>query len=269
MITFPNAKLNLGLHIVSKRADSFHDLETCFYPVPLTDGLEIVPAEKLQFSTSGLPVAGAEEDNLCLKAYRLLQQEFALPPVHLHLHKVIPMGAGLGGGSADAAFTLTALNELFSLRLNGSALEAYARKLGSDCAFFIRNRPVLAYGRGDEMEELSLQLKGYYAVVVYPGLHIGTAEAYAHVKPGPHRQALREALSAPVSEWRHTVSNDFEEALFPKYPALPQLKDLLYAHGAVYAAMTGSGSAVFGLFTAETQLKDRLPAAYSVWNGFL
>lgn len=269
MLDFPNAKINLGLYITEKRPDGFHNLQSCFYPVRWCDALEILPAEKEQFDITGLPVPGKPETNLCLKAYKLLQQDYHLPPVHLHLHKVIPMGAGLGGGSADAAFTLRILNKLFELNLSDDALENYARQLGSDCAFFVRNQPVIATERGDVFTPVNLNLSGYTCVVVYPGIHITTAEAYGSIKPQMPSCDMHMLLKQEVKVWREVLKNDFEEALFPKYPELPQVKEKLYEAGAAYASMTGSGSAVYGLFAGEAPDNLVFPDHYAIWKGLL
>ncbi|QCR23271.1 4-(cytidine 5'-diphospho)-2-C-methyl-D-erythritol kinase [Pontibacter sp. SGAir0037] len=269
MLDFPNAKLNIGLFITEKRADGFHNLESCFYPVKWCDALEILPAEEEQFSMSGLPVPGNPDTNLCLKAYKLLQEKYNLPAVHIHLHKIIPMGAGLGGGSSDAAFTLKQLDKLFSLNLKVEELQDYARRLGSDCAFFVRNQPVLAIERGDVFNELQLDLSGYSCLVIYPGLHITTAEAYGNVVPKQPKNSLKELLQQPIESWKDSVKNDFEEALFPKYPELAHLKEQLYAAGAVYASMTGSGSALFGLFKGNVPENLLFPDHYLLWKGLL
>ena len=212
---------------------------------------------------------GAEEENLCLKAYRLLAQDFDLQPVLMHLHKVLPTGAGLGGGSADAAFTLKALNDIFELNLTLPQLEQYAARLGSDCAFFIRNAPVFAHGRGELFEEINLSLKGVYCVVAHPGIHISTAEAFSNISPKPAPHNLREVLLQPVQNWKVLVKNDFEDSVFPAHPELRELKEKMYGLGAVYAAMSGSGSAIFGLFSHQIQAKEQLPEQYLVWEGFL
>ncbi|MFD2248123.1 4-(cytidine 5'-diphospho)-2-C-methyl-D-erythritol kinase [Pontibacter ruber] len=269
MLDFPNAKLNLGLLVTSKRTDGFHNLESCFYPVRWTDALEILPATENSFTTSGLPVPGNPDSNLCLKAYRLLQQDHQLPPVHMHLHKVLPMGAGLGGGSSNAAFALKMLNNLFELKLSPEQLENYARQIGSDCAFFIRNKPVLAIERGDVFQPIDLDLSGYTCVVVYPGIHITTAEAYGNIVPKEPAQPLAEVLKQDISTWKNQLHNDFEEALFPKYSVLPVLKEQLYEAGAAYASMTGSGSAVYGLFKGEAAFNLVFPQHYLVWKGLL
>jgi 4-diphosphocytidyl-2-C-methyl-D-erythritol kinase len=273
MLVFPNAKLNLGLYVTQRRPDGFHTLESVFVPLPWTDALELLPAEAGQATSltlSGRPIPGDPATNLCVRAYELLQADFAqLPPVQLYLHKVVPIGAGLGGGSADAAFTLKAANDLFGLNLSAEALENYARRLGSDCAFFIQNKPVLAVEKGDVFEEINLDLKGLACVVVYPNLHISTAEAYARIAPQLSQHPLRAALAQPMNTWRDTVSNDFETALTPSYPVLAEIKQQLYAAGATYASLSGSGSAVYGLWEQGTPAALKWPAAYAVWQGVL
>ena len=274
MLTFPNAKLNLGLYVTERRPDGFHTLESVFVPLPWTDALELLPAPAGQsensITLSGRPIPGDPATNLCLRAYTLLQADFPqLPPVQLFLHKIVPIGAGLGGGSADAAFALKAANDLFELKLSVENLESYARRLGSDCAFFIRNQSVLAVERGDVFEEIDLNLTGIGCVVVYPNLHIGTAEAYARIRPQPPKHPLRAALAQPMSTWRATVSNDFETALTPTYPVLAEIKQQLYAAGAAYASLSGSGSAVYGLWTSGEPAATAWPAEYTVWQGVL
>ena len=269
MLDFPNAKINLGLYVTSRRPDGFHNLLSCFYPVQWCDALEILPAQEEKFTLTGLPVPGDPATNLCLKAYRLLRQDHDLPPVHLHLHKVLPMGAGLGGGSSDAAFTLRILNKLFELNLKAPALENYARQLGSDCAFFIQNKPVVASERGDVFQPASLDLSGYTCVVVYPSIHITTAEAYGSIKPKEPSCTMELLLKQDVRVWKEVLHNDFEDSLFPKYPELPQVKAKLYAAGAAYASMTGSGSAIYGLFSGEAPADLVFPKHYLVWKGLL
>lgn len=269
MLDFPNAKINLGLFITSKRADGFHNLISCFYPVKWCDALEILPAPENKFDMTGLPVPGDPESNLCLKAYKLLEKDFQLPPVHMHLHKIIPMGAGLGGGSADAAFALKILNKLFELKLSTEALQNYARQLGSDCAFFIENKPVLAVEKGDVFEPVALDLTGYTCIVVYPGLHITTAEAYSNVIPQETTTDIRDVLKQDVKTWKDALYNDFEKSLFPNYPQLSELKDNLYEAGAAFASMTGSGAAVYGLFKGDVPANLIFPGHYLVWKGLL
>lgn len=250
MILFPNCKINLGLNIIRKRPDGYHDIETVFYPVPFHDVLEIIPASdgRFAFSTSGLMIPGDMEKNLCVKAYRLLSSDFSIPEVKMHLHKVIPMGAGLGGGSSDGAFTLLLLNRLFNLDLDEGTLMEYARKLGSDCPFFILNRPVYATGRGDLFEPTQVNLSGWHMVLVFPGVHTSTSEAYAMITPKLSSRSLKKLVTEPVSGWKGLVTNDFETVMVREYPVIGQIKEQLYNQGAAFAAMTGSGSAVFGLF---------------------
>lgn len=273
MLVFPNAKLNLGLYVTERRPDGFRNLESVFVPLPWSDALEVLPAPagtETSLTLSGIPIPGEPATNLCLRAYKLLNADFGLPPIQMHLHKVVPIGAGLGGGSADAAFALKALNELFALGLPTEQLEGYARRLGSDCAFFIGNQPVFAYERGDVFEAVSLNLAGMACKVVYPGLHISTAEAYARVEPRRPEHELRAALGQPLETWRDTVRNDFEAALTPHYPVLGQIKAALYEAGAAYASLSGSGSAVYGLFPGhELPPFIELPVEYLVWNGRL
>ena len=275
MLTFPNAKLNLGLYVTAKRPDGYHALETVFLPLPWADILEVLPAPKGQAGTSltltGRPIPGDVATNLCLKAYELLKADFPiLPAAQLHLHKIVPIGAGLGGGSADAAFALRAIGEVFGLNLTVAQLEGYARRLGADCAFFIENTPRLALEKGDIFEPINLDLGGTACVVVYPGLHISTAQAFAGIVPQAPKISLREALAQPITNWRDTVSNDFEASLAPTYPVLAAIKQQLYAAGAAYASLSGSGSAVYGLFpgAAEAPALD-WPSEYLVWRGRL
>jgi 4-diphosphocytidyl-2-C-methyl-D-erythritol kinase len=257
MVVFPNAKINLGLNIVAKRTDGYHNLESCFVPIPWHDILEVIHAPALTFSTSGLPIPGHDSANLCLRAFHLLQADFPLSPVHIHLHKIIPMGAGLGGGSADGAFTLVVLNELFDLRLSPEILMEYAEKLGSDCPFFIRNQAVLATGKGTEFHPINLSLKGLHLVVVKPDIHVSTAEAYAGVRPSISTPSVKEILETlPMEGWTEVLKNDFEASVFARYPDLRKLKESLYQLGAKYAAMSGSGSAIFGLFDQPPVLPD-------------
>jgi 4-diphosphocytidyl-2-C-methyl-D-erythritol kinase len=252
MLKFPNAKINLGLNITAKRADGYHDIESCFYPIPLKDALEIIPSKNLSFKTTGLAIPGSSHDNLILKAYELLKLDYALPPLEIILYKNIPMGAGMGGGSADGAFMLTLLNEYFELNIPVKKLEAYALKLGSDCPFFIENQAKLVSGRGEIFESTNLNLSGYHLALFFPDIHIGTAEAYGGVKPQHPKISIKEVIEKnPTEDWKNLLKNDFEEGIFLKYPKLRELKENLYRAGAVYASMTGSGSTIFGLFDAS------------------
>jgi len=256
MVFFPPAKINLGLTIVSKRQDGFHDIDTVMVPIPLHDILEIVPSDTFQFSSGGIPIPGNSDENLCIKAYHLLKNDFELPPVHIHLHKIIPIGAGLGGGSSDAAYTLMGLNSMFGLNLSREQLEQYASKLGSDCAFFITNSPKHCTGRGEIMTDLSLSLSGKYIKLIYPNIHISTQDAYAGITPKPNSHSTKELTSLPIEEWKNVLRNDFEVSLFKKYPELATIKQSLYDEGALYAAMSGSGSSVFGIFEGEPEVSE-------------
>lgn len=249
MIVFPNAKINIGLNITARRHDGYHDLETVFYPVKIHDVLEVLEAQELSFRSTGLDIPGDDQDNLCIKAYHLLKADFPeLPAVQIHLHKNIPIGAGLGGGSADAGFFIKLMNEKFSLGLNDDRMEDYARKLGADCAFFIRNKPVYAFEKGDEFEPLDLDLSAYKIVLVMPDEHVSTAEAYRGVKPAAVSETVYDLVKMPLAQWRRHIRNDFEGHIFQNHPVIRGVKAELYEHGAVYASMSGSGAAVFGIF---------------------
>lgn len=249
MLRFPNAKINIGLFITEKRTDGYHNLETIFYPVEVKDGLEIIAAEDASLHLTGLTVEGNADGNLIWKAYRLLKEDFPqLEPLEIHLHKVIPMGAGLGGGSADGAFMLAMLNDFFQLSIRQQQLESYALQLGSDCPFFIRNKPVFAKGRGEQMEDIKLNLNNYTIQLICPKLHISTANAFKGIVPKPASFHLKEIEKIAIQDWKQHVSNDFEKTLFPHYPALAQIKDQLYEQGAIYASLSGTGATVYGIF---------------------
>lgn len=248
MLSFPNAKINIGLNVVEKRLDGFHNLETIFYPVNIFDSLEILEGKELQFFGYGLSIPGNENDNLCVKAFRRMEDEFKIPPVHIHLLKNIPFGAGLGGGSADAAWMLKMLNAKFELGLSLEKLESMAAELGSDCAFFIRNSAQYATARGEILAPIDLDLQKYSFVLVKPPFGISTKEAFSGLVPKPSEQDLRELVRQPIESWKDQIKNDFEESLFPKYPELQKIKNELYRSGAKYASMSGSGSTLFGIF---------------------
>ncbi len=268
MVVFPNAKINLGLHVVEKREDRYHNIETCFYPVQWHDALEIIESKKTHFTNSGINIPGLAKENLCYKAYELLRKDFGLPDLQIHLHKIIPIGAGLGGGSSDAAFTLRLLSEQFHLMLDDDLLTMYATQLGSDCAFFIQNRPCLATGKGEILEPLTLDLSDYHLMLVYPEIHISTQEAYADIEPKPPSNTLKEILlNEHIQIWREKLINDFEHAVFQKHPELQSIKDQLYAMGAIYAAMSGSGSGIYGIFQEEQV--SIFPEHYMIWQGQL
>lgn len=261
MITFPNAKINIGLNIIQKLDDGYHDIESVFYPVALCDALEVVEnteegAERFTFTSSGIEIPGDATDNLCYFAYHLVSQDYPLPNVKVHLHKHIPIGAGLGGGSSDAAFFIKLLNDKFELGISWGEMHNYARQLGSDCSFFISNKPSFAEGIGDEYESMKLDLSKYYVVLVYPNIHINTANAYSGVKPKmPIRSLENDILNLPIEQWKEFIHNDFEDSIFPQYPEIKNIKEKLYSKGAIYSAMSGSGSTVFGIFEKETNLK--------------
>lgn len=254
MIMFPNAKVNLGLYITQKRSDGFHNIETLFLPVPkLCDILEILPqtnqSKDVVFTQTGIEVDGDIEDNLCVKAYALLSKYTNLPKVAMHLHKQIPLGAGLGGGSANGAFALKMLNEMASKRVDQNTLADIALELGSDCSFFLTNRPSFASGRGEQLQEVSINLKGNYILLANPGIHVNTGKAYGLSTPKPAPFNLRHIDQLPIKHWKETIYNDFEKVVFPLHPQIADLKEKFYQMGAMYASMSGSGSTVFGFFS--------------------
>ena len=260
MIVFPNIKINLGLSITEKRPDGYHNLETVFYPVALEDALEIraLPEadKKITLHQYGMEITGNPEDNLVAKAYSLLDKEFHLPPVEIHLYKHIPSGAGLGGGSSDAAFMLKLLNGHFHLNLSEEQLEIYAATLGADCAFFIKNKPVYAEGIGNIFSPIELSLKGYQIMIVKPDVFVSTREAFANSHPHHPEYPVKEVIRRPVAEWKDTLINDFEASVFPQHPVIGEIKKELYNQGALYASMSGSGSSVFGLFAPDAALPE-------------
>ncbi|HPE34401.1 MAG TPA: 4-(cytidine 5'-diphospho)-2-C-methyl-D-erythritol kinase [Bacteroidales bacterium] len=270
MLSFPNAKINLGLHIIEKRSDGYHNLQTIFYPVPYCDALEIVQAgdKKFEFVQTGIPIPGNATENLCVKTWELLSKHYNLPPVKIHLHKVIPTGAGLGGGSSDAAFLIKMIADLFIPGLSLEEQENYARQLGSDCAFFIKNKPVLAFGKGDQFRPLNIDLTGYFAVIVKPAIHSSTADAYASIKPRIPDFSAEELAKIALKDWHKYLTNDFEKPVFSKYPLIGEIKKQLYASGALFAMMSGSGSAVFGIFNKKTDLKKTFSTC-TYWSDWL
>ena len=253
MLCFPNAKINLGLNIISKRSDGYHNLETIFYPIAIRDALEIVPAEKEEgvFKQSGILLDGDPKQNLVMKAFSLLKKEYSIPEIDIYLRKNIPFGAGLGGGSSDAAFMLKLLNNIYNLHLTEEKLEELASQLGADCAFFIRNKPVFASGVGNIFSPIELSLKGYYIVLIKPDIHVSTKDAYAIITPCQPDLCLTEIIKNPVDTWKDTMINDFETSVFAQYPAIKNIKNKLYDLGALYASMSGSGSSVLGIFREE------------------
>ena len=274
MLCFPNAKINLGLNIISKRPDGFHNIETVFCPANLTDILEFVPDPDMcpgtcTFNASGIWIDGPGDDNLVVRAYKLLSVDFVLPAIRVHLHKMIPPGAGLGGGSSDAAFMLKGLNREFSLGIGDDRLREYASELGSDCPFFLINKPVFGYEKGSRFKELSRFPAGLHLVLVNPGIHINTTSAYAGIKPRIPSRSLELLIQQPVSKWKGTVTNDFEAFITSRHPVIGKISDRLYQLGAVFASMSGSGSSVFGLFRKLPQaIEDQFPG-YFTYTGRL
>ena len=261
MITFPNAKINLGLDIVEKRPDGYHNLETVFYPIPLCDILEITPASgpdapDYTFTMYNAVFDGDDADNLVIKAYKALAADHKLPKVDISLYKHIPTGAGLGGGSADAAFALKMLNDIAGLGLSAEQLRGYASRIGADCAFFIDNTPAYATGIGDILTPTPCSISGYHLVLVKPDIHVSTKDAYALVTPQKPEQPLTEIAKRPINEWKGAMKNDFEKSIFAKHPTMAKVKEQLYSMGAVYASMSGSGSSFFGIFNEEQNIEE-------------
>jgi len=254
MIQFPNCKINLGLSILEKRTDGFHSLETVFYPVALNDSLEIVlnnhpNNDTVEFTSSGNPIPGDVSGNLCIKAYHLLKNDFPkITAVKIHLHKIIPMGAGLGGGSSDGAFTLIILNDLFELKLAQAELINYAAQLGSDCPFFILNQAAHATGRGEILQPIDIDLSNYTFALIHPGIPISTAWAFQQIKPSQKEKTIAAIIQAPIQTWKDHLINDFEKPVFGAHPHLQTIKNELYQQGAIYASLSGSGSTIFGIF---------------------
>lgn len=252
MLLLPNCKINIGLNVVSRRQDGYHNLETIFYPIPLRDNLEFSPLgeDNLPFrlTVHGAKVTMKPEENLVVKVFLDLKKEFSIPPLDIFLYKNIPTGAGLGGGSSDAAFMMKGLNEAFSLGLSNSEMERRIAKYGADCAFFIQDRPAFATGIGDCLTSVDLSLAGKWILLVKPGIFVSTKEAYAQVRPHRPHVSLQESTRSPITLWRHSVENDFEESVFPRHPELRAIKQTLYDMGALYASMSGSGSTIFGIF---------------------
>ncbi|NBC83877.1 MAG: 4-(cytidine 5'-diphospho)-2-C-methyl-D-erythritol kinase [Bacteroidetes bacterium] len=271
MILFPNAKINLGLYITEKRRDGFHNIESVFYPVELCDILEFIPNKtgQINFNSSGIEIDAPSENNLCIQAYKLIRQKKDLPGLDIHLRKIIPIGAGLGGGSADAAFMLKGLNDYFALKLSNSELKDMAAALGSDCAFFIDNNPALATQRGDVLEPVLMGLSWLSVIVVYPNIHVSTKEAYSNIIPNKPAHDLKETIEGSFMDWKDMLKNDFEGSIAEKYPVIQEIKNKLYDMGAVYASMTGSGSAVYGIFNKIPEENPNWPKDYFVWNGKL
>lgn len=256
MLLLPNCKINIGLNIVSKRSDGYHNLETVFFPIPLRDNLEFKEIENedvpYRLVSGGVPIEGKPEDNLIVKVYLDMKAEFNLPALELSLYKNIPMGAGLGGGSSDAAAMMKGLNEAYNLQLSAEDMEKRLAKFGADCPFFVRNKPAYATGIGDELTNCNISLKDKFIVLVKPDVFVSTKEAYAHVTPKLPAIPLAEAIKLPIETWKEQIVNDFEQSVFPFHPELPAIKQTLYDMGAVYASMSGSGSTMYGIFNHPT-----------------
>lgn len=274
MLEFPNAKINIGLSIIRRREDGFHDLESLFYPVGMSDILEFIseptssdPAG-YRFKNSGILLTDPVEKNLCIQAYRLVKKQYAIPSLQIHLHKVIPPGSGLGGGSSNGAFMIRMLSKAFGLGMSEEKMEEMAAELGSDCPFFIRNQPAFATGRGENLLPVEPFLSGYHLVVVHPGIPIKTSEAYSRVTPSGMGTGLFDAIRLPIHEWKYTIRNDFEEQILLDHPEIGKLKELLYRSGALYSSLSGSGSAVYGIFDKAVSL-NRIPSEYFTWQGWL
>ena len=264
MITKPIAKINLGLNVVEKRSDGYHNLETVFYPVQIEDALEVYPMDPefpseydCDLKVTNITIDGDEQRNLVVRAYNLLKADFpTLPRIHAHLYKGIPTQAGMGGGSSDCGFMITLLNDMFQLGLTDQQMIDYAARLGADCAFFILNRPCYAEGIGEKLQPIDLDLKGWYLSLVRPDIPVSTREAFALIKPHYPEVNCREVVKQPVESWRDTLVNDFEGSVFAVHPELGSVKDRLYDLGATYAAMSGSGSTLFALSRQPLNLDE-------------
>ncbi|MDA3892864.1 MAG: 4-(cytidine 5'-diphospho)-2-C-methyl-D-erythritol kinase [Salinivirgaceae bacterium] len=270
MILYPNAKINIGLDILFKRDDGFHELETIMYPTGWTDVLTIKNGtgtnNTINFTSTGIIIDGKPENNLIVKAYQLINPKYELPSLDIHLHKSIPFGAGLGGGSADCAFTISGINSFCKLNLSVAEMEDLASELGSDCPFFIQNKPAIAMGRGELLESVNLDLSNYHIAIVIPPIPISTKEAYSLVKPSKPQKLLNELVRFDISDWKGQIKNDFEDSVFPLYPEIEKIKEKLYELDALYSALSGSGSAVFGIFSKKPDLSQIFPSNYFIWN---
>ena len=265
MVVFPHCKINLGLRVLNKRPDGFHNIETIFYPIHWQDVVEIIPSNSnINFTSSGISIDGNPTANLCLKAFDLLKVDFpALPSCNIHLHKNIPIGAGLGGGSSDGSAVLSLLNEMFDLNISISRLEEYAVQLGSDCPFFLHKKPMLAQGRGELLSPIELSLAEYAIVVINPLIHINTGWAFSQLQlNNKNAYSLTEIITNPIASWQNLLKNDFEPAIFNAHPAIETLKQQLIDEGALYASMSGSGSSVFGIFEKKIEFAKKLPFTY-------
>ncbi len=261
MFCFPNAKINLGLNVIARRIDGFHQIESILYPIPLFDVLEFKTADTFRIIQYGIPLQITPEQNILFKTWQLINQEYSVPPVEIHLIKNIPAGSGLGGGSADATFFLKAIDQQFSLNLSSNRLKELAATIGSDCPFFVDNKPAFIFGRGENTSSVKLSLKSKYLVLVVPDIQVSTAKAYSIIKPEIPEKSIKEIVLQPTESWKDELINDFEKPIFELYPELNVIKKQLYQKGAFYVSMSGSGSAVYGIFEKEP-LRDELTATF-------
>lgn len=267
MVSFPNVKINLGLNIVEKRYDGYHNIESVFYPIQYNDILEILKSDKFEFINTGIKIDCSIEQNLCYKAWKLIDNEYNIGPVKIILHKNVPYGSGLGAGSSDAAFTIMLLNNLFNLKLSEEEQIKTASKLGADCAFFIKNKPILAIEKGDIFRNIEISLKDYYIVLCLPNISVKTAEAYSNCIPRKPDISIPEILKMDIHCWKNYLKNDFEDTVFVKYPKLKKIKEELYNNGSIIALMSGSGSVVYGIFDDEPKnLKLNFECDYKIFK---
>ncbi|MBK9401549.1 MAG: 4-(cytidine 5'-diphospho)-2-C-methyl-D-erythritol kinase [Bacteroidetes bacterium] len=269
MLVFPPVKVNLGLSIIEKRKDGYHSIESVFFPVPWTDALEVVITDhqNITFNSTGLPIPGDQANNLIIRAFNLLAKEHRLPGLNFHLHKILPMGAGLGGGSSNGAYALKLINEVCKLGISMKELEKMAAELGSDCPFFIESTPKFVSGRGEILEPIKINLQHWHMLIVMPPVAVGTADAYSRITPKVPETSIRQIISLPPEQWKDQLINDFEATVIQRYPVIGEIKKRMYEQGAAYASMSGSGAAVFGLFRSEPDLTGWKSNAH--WSGVL
>lgn len=270
MIKFPYAKINIGLHITGKREDGFHDIESIFYPIPLSDVLEALPSEEegMHLEIRGIPIPSDGGENLCQKAFRLIKDRYPVPGIKAALLKNIPTGAGLGGGSSDGSAMINMIREMASLKMEQKEMLEVAAELGSDCPFFIESKAAYVSGRGEKLEAINLDLSGYYMVLVYPNIHVPTGKAYSLVHPRPGRFDLKTLPEIPIEDWKHHIQNDFEPGIFRLHPQIEAIRNAMYQGGALYASMTGSGSTVYGIFNQKPEGIEKF-SRYFIWHGEL
>ncbi len=269
MLFFTNCKINIGLNITEKRLDGFHNLETVFYPLKLQDAVEFIETdEQTTVQTSGIKLDVSAEDNICHKVYRLMSKHYDIPQLKIHVHKAVPVGAGLGGGSANAAGLIKQINNEYNLGISIDKMEELAAEIGSDCPFFIRNKAVFAIGRGEIFEQLSLDLSKYYIYLIKPDIYVSTASAFAGIKPRQVEISVKELINNPLNEWKYFIFNDFETNIFKQYPVLAEIKQDLYKIGAIYASMSGSGSTIYGIFEEKPKEIPKYKNAFNWINLF-